>query len=74
MGMFCLVLNNVSDYVNMDLPYLQPVRLFFSTFDEKILKEISVKCITNPTSLDRVGTPLTGKIKLEIIYNHIIYK
>ena len=44
-----------------DLPYLQPDRLFFSSFDDKSLKGISVKCITNPVSLDRIGTPLPGK-------------
>ena len=44
----------------MNLPYLQPERLIFSTFDDKTLREVSVKCITNPTSLDRVGTPLPG--------------
>ena len=43
-----------------DLPYLQPDKLFFSSFDDKSLKEISVKCITNPISLDRIGTPLPG--------------
>ena len=44
-----------------DLPYLQPDRLFFSSFDDRSLKEISVKCITNPISLDRIGTPLPGQ-------------
>ena len=47
----------------IDLPYLSPEKLLFSTLDNETLKEISVKCLTNPTSLDRIGTPLAGKTK-----------
>ena len=55
------------------LPYLQPEKLFFSSFDDKTLREISVKCITNPIALDRAGTPLQGMYVRNFIlvgFNH----
>ena len=50
------------------LPYLEPEKLFFSTFDETTLKEIAVKRITNPTSIDRLGNAFPGKFTPSFTY------
>ena len=44
-----------------ELPYLEPDKLLFSPFDDKLILKVSVKCITNPTSVDRIGNPLPGR-------------